>query len=56
MLFYMGVKPGLTRREEHRLRVFEIRVLRVISGPKWERFQRNEEDYSMSRNQTNTKI
>ena len=28
----MGVKPGLTRREEHRLRVFEIRVLRVISG------------------------
>ena len=41
MLFYMGVKPGLTgvkpgltRKEEHRLRVFEIRVLRVISGPK----------------------
>jgi len=44
MLFYMhvkpgltGVKPGLTRREEHRLTVFEIRVLRVISGPKRER-------------------
>jgi len=26
-LFYMGVKPGLTRREEHMLRVLEIRVL-----------------------------
>jgi len=52
----MGVKHGLTRREEHGLRVFEIRVLRVIYGPEWERFQRNEEDYSMSRNQTNTKI
>jgi hypothetical protein len=36
MLFYMGVKPGLTRREEHRLRVFEIRVLRMISGAKRE--------------------
>jgi len=34
MLFYMGVKPGLTRREEHRLRVFEIWVLRMISGVK----------------------
>ena len=33
MLFYMGVKPGLTRREEHRLTVFEIKVLR-ISGAK----------------------
>jgi hypothetical protein len=32
----MGVKPGLIRREEHRLRVFEIRVLR-ISGAKRER-------------------
>jgi len=28
---------SLTRREEHRLRVFEIRVLRMISGPKRER-------------------
>ena len=37
MLFDVGVKPGLTRREEHRLRVFEIRVLRMISGPKRER-------------------
>ena len=27
----MGVKHGLTRREEHGLRVFEIRVLRT--GP-----------------------
>jgi hypothetical protein len=30
----MGVKPGLTLREEHRLRVFENRVLRRIFGPK----------------------
>jgi hypothetical protein len=45
----MGVKPGLTRKEEHRLRVSEIRVLRMISGLKWKRFQRNEEDYIMSR-------
>jgi hypothetical protein len=37
MLFYMGVIPGLTRREEHRLRMFEFRVLRMISGPKGER-------------------
>jgi hypothetical protein len=29
----MGVKPGLTRREERRLRVFEIWVLRM-SGVK----------------------
>jgi hypothetical protein len=33
----MGVKHGLTRREEHRLRVFEIRVLRMTSGTKRER-------------------
>jgi hypothetical protein len=32
----MGVKPGLTRKDEHRLRVFEIRVLRMISGAKRE--------------------
>jgi hypothetical protein len=50
MLFYMGVKPGLTGREEHRLRVFEIRVLRMISGAKREGQHRNEEeDYIMSR-------
>jgi len=30
----MGVKPGLTRREEHRLRVFDIWVMRMISGVK----------------------
>jgi len=52
----MGVKPGLTRREEHRPRVFQIRVLRMISGPERERFQRNEEDYIMSRIQTNNEI
>jgi hypothetical protein len=34
-LFYMGVKHGLlTVREEHKLRVFENRVLRRIFGPK----------------------
>jgi hypothetical protein len=30
----MGVKLGLTLREEHRLRVFENRVLRRIFEPK----------------------
>jgi hypothetical protein len=30
----MGVKLGLTLREEHRLRVFENRVLMRIFGPK----------------------
>jgi hypothetical protein len=30
----MGVKLGLTLREEHRMRVFEKRVLRRIFGPK----------------------
>jgi hypothetical protein len=30
----MGVKLGLTLREEHRLRAFENRVLRRILGPK----------------------
>jgi hypothetical protein len=30
----MGVKCGLSLREEHRLRVFENRVLRKIFGPK----------------------
>ena len=30
----MGVKLGLTRREERMLRVFENRVLRRIFGPK----------------------
>ena len=45
----MGVKLGLSLREEHKLRVFENRVLRRISGPKtdevtgeWRR-QHNEE-------------
>jgi hypothetical protein len=39
----------LTRREEHRLSVFEIMVLRMISGAKWEKEQGNEKDYIMSR-------
>jgi hypothetical protein len=30
----MGVKLGLTLREEHRLRVFENRVLRRVFGSK----------------------
>jgi hypothetical protein len=32
----MGVKLGLRLRKEHRLRVFENRVLRRIFGPKRE--------------------
>jgi hypothetical protein len=52
--FYMGVKLGLvTLKEEHRLEVFENRVLRGIVGPKredvlgcWRRLH-NEELYSM---------
>jgi hypothetical protein len=32
----MGVKLGLTLREEHGLRVLENRVLRSIFGPKRE--------------------
>jgi hypothetical protein len=30
----MGVKLGLTLRDEHRLKVFQNRVLRRIFGPK----------------------
>jgi hypothetical protein len=33
-MFCLGVKLGLTLREDHRLRVFENRVLRRIFGPK----------------------
>jgi hypothetical protein len=40
---------SLTRREEHRLRVSEIRVLRMMSGPKRERYHRNEKEYIISR-------
>ena len=32
-MFYMGVKLGVTFREEHRLRVFKYRVLRKILEP-----------------------
>jgi len=32
----MGAKLGLSLREEHRLRVFENRVLRRIFGPRRE--------------------
>jgi hypothetical protein len=45
----MGVKPGLTLREERRMRAFENRVLRIVCGTKkdevtgeWRRL-RNEE-------------
>jgi hypothetical protein len=34
VLFCMGVNLGLTIREEHRLKVFQNRVLRRIFGPK----------------------
>jgi len=30
----MGMKPGLTLREEHRLRMFKNRALRKIFDPK----------------------
>jgi hypothetical protein len=33
----MGVKFGLTLRKEHRLRVFENRVLRIILVTKWDK-------------------
>jgi hypothetical protein len=33
-LFCMGVKLGLSIRKEHRLRVFEDKVLRIVFGPK----------------------
>jgi hypothetical protein len=33
----MGVKFGLKLRKEHRLRVFENRVLRTIIGTKWDK-------------------
>ena len=49
VVLYGCVTWSLTRREEHRLRVFEIGVLRMISRHKRERQHRNEEDYIMSR-------
>jgi hypothetical protein len=49
MLLYGCVTWSLTLREEHRLRVFENRVLRRIFGPKrdvvtgeWRRLQNGE--------------
>jgi hypothetical protein len=33
----MGVKFGLTLRKEHRLWLFENKVLRIILGTKWDR-------------------
>jgi len=36
LLFSIGVKLGRMWREEHGLRVFEIRVLKKIFGPKKE--------------------
>jgi hypothetical protein len=39
VFFFVGVKLGITVREERRLRMFENRVLRRISGNKrkwWE--------------------
>jgi hypothetical protein len=43
----MGVKLDLSFREEHRLKVFENRVLRRISGPKWEKWREAGEDCIM---------
>jgi hypothetical protein len=51
----MAVKLGLTLREEHRLRVFEDRVLRRILGPKrnegaggWRKLHNKERHYLYS--------
>jgi hypothetical protein len=44
----MGVKLGLTLRKEHRLRVFEDRVLRRIFGPKRDEVTR---EYRKSHNE-----
>jgi hypothetical protein len=43
----MGVKLDLSHREEHRLRVFEDRVLRKICGPKRDEVTGSGEDYIM---------
>jgi hypothetical protein len=40
----MGINLGLTLREEHRLRVFENRVLRKIFEPKMEEVAGGGED------------
>jgi len=32
---------SITMREEHRLKVFKIRVLRKIFGPKWDKVTEN---------------
>jgi hypothetical protein len=40
---------SLTRREEHRLMVFDIKVLTMIFVPIRGRYHRNEKDYIMSR-------
>jgi len=49
MLFCVGVKLGLTLREEHRLRMFKNRALRKIFDPErdkvtgeWERVHSKE--------------
>jgi len=43
----MGAKLGLTLREEHRLRVFENRVLRIFV-PKREERDRGEDNVTMN--------
>jgi hypothetical protein len=41
----MVIKPSLILWEEHRLRVFEKRVLRKITGPKGMKGQEGGENY-----------
>jgi hypothetical protein len=36
LTFYRHVTWFLTSREEHKWKVFENRVLRIMSGPKWD--------------------
>jgi hypothetical protein len=42
----MGVKQSLTPRKEHKLKIFENRVLRRIFGTKREESGEAEEDYT----------
>jgi hypothetical protein len=58
----MGVKLGLTSREEHRLRMFENRMLRRIFGPKrdevtggWRKLQ-NEELHGLYSSPSNIRV
>jgi hypothetical protein len=44
LFFCAGLNPSLSLREEHRLRVFESRVLRRIFGPKGQEITETKSD------------